>query len=119
MQPILLALGGVLTAVASVLASWSFVLARRNERRGQEIAAHSATKEETQQAFDLQQIAMANMATDNERLRERQGQLHDTVNRVVGKLGEVTAMHTRCEEQLDSVLSRLRDAEARIHELEG
>lgn len=112
MQTILIAAGGLLTAIASVMGSWALILARRNENR-------SATKDETQQAFDLQQISMANMERDNARLRERQGELHDTVNRVVEKLGEVTTMHIRCEEQLDEVLRRLRNAEARIHELGG
>lgn len=112
MQPLLLAASGILTAIASVMASWALILARRNENR-------SATKDETQQAFDLQQIAMANIERDNHRLRERTDELHNTVNRVVGKLGEVTTQHARCEDQLDTVLTRLRQAEARIHELEG
>lgn len=112
MQAYFAAAGGLLTALAGAMASWALVLARRNERR-------SANKDETQQAFDLQQVAMGNIVADNERLRARQGELHDTVNRVVGKLGEMTTQHARCEEQLDAVIGRLRVAEARIHELGG
>lgn len=112
MRDLLPAVGGILAAVASVMGSWALILARRNETR-------SFTKDETQQAFDLQQTAMGNLERDNERLRKRQDQLHDTVNRVVGKLGAMTTQHARCEEQLDTVLTRLRNAEARIHELGG
>lgn len=112
MQPILQATGPILTAVASVLAAWALILNRRNEKR-------SATKDETKQAFELQQVAMENILADNQRLRARHDELHDTVNTVVGKLGQVTSHHARCEQQLDDVISRLRNAEARIHELGG
>lgn len=111
-QPILLTLGGVLTAISGVMGAWAVILGRRNEKR-------SATKDETQQAFDLQQLAMENVSKDNERLRKRQDDLHDQVNRLVGQLGEVTVNHRKCEDQLIELGERLRLTEAQIHELGG
>lgn len=111
-QPILLAVGGLFTAVASVLAAWAVVVARRNEKQ-------NATKEEVGQAFELQQKSMENVERDNERLRKRQDELHNQVESLVGRLGETTTRHRRCEESLDEMFERLRLAEARIAELGG
>lgn len=99
-------------AVAGALSAWAVVLQRRGEKR-------NATKEEVGQAFELQQLAMANVERDNERLRARQDDLHGQVNRLVGQLGEVTAQHRRCEESLDEMRGRLRAAETQIEELLG
>jgi len=123
LQAVLVAAGGLLTALAAVLAAWALIQQRRNEKRQAlelaRISQQSATKDEIQQAFDLQQVAMENLAKDNEGLRKRQGELHDTVNRLVGQLGVMTVNHRGCEEQLDRIAERLRIAEARIHELGG
>lgn len=112
LQPVLITAGGVLTALASVMGAVALILARRNERT-------AATKEETQQAFDLQQKSMENVERDNERLRHRQDEMHETINRVLGQLAEVTTHHRRCEESLDEMHTRLRAAETRIAELGG
>lgn len=111
-QTWLTAIGAILTAIATVMGAFALVLSRRTEHK-------SATKEETQQAFDLQQVAMKNVLEDNIRLRARQDDLHKSMNSVLGKLGEMTAKHETCDRNLKATNDRLKIAEARILELGG
>jgi hypothetical protein len=122
-QSILIAIGGLFTAVSAVMGSYALIQARRTERR-------SATKEETAQAFELQQKSMENVEKDNVRLRERSDQLHDQFADLALKIHDVEYKHRKCERSLeeqsarhqtemDNLFTRLRHAEAKISELGG
>jgi chromosome segregation ATPase len=105
-------LGTVSLAVASLAGAYAAVQGRRTESR-------SANREEVEQAFEMQGKMLENYRSDNDRLREKQQEMHDTVNRTLGKLGAVTVLHQECERNLESLSARLSAAERRLAELEA
>lgn len=105
-------LGTLSLVVASLAGAYAGIQGRRTEHR-------SANREEVEQAFQFQGEMLENYRKDNQRLQEKTQEMHDTVNRTLGKLGEVTARHQECERNLMDLSSRLSMAEARISELGG
>lgn len=108
----LAAFGSLAGSVAAVIGAYALLQARRTEDK-------TATREEVGQAFDLQDKAMQHIVEENDRLRVRDKDLHDRVNTMAGKLGEMTTKHRQCEATLEDLTSRLRIAESKIAELGG
>lgn len=119
-------LGGVGTLIASVVGAFALIQKHRTDHRIAETEGKKANSEETQQAFDLQDLAMQEVVASNSRLvaeiarvREKNDKYHDDINRILGTLGEVKARERRCQDDLNALGDRLRIAEARIAELGG
>lgn len=72
-----------------------------------------------QSAQEVQTAALTRAEAEIEKLRKRNDDLHDTVNRVVGQLGETKVQHQQCQDDLRDIGNRLRIAEGRIAELGG
>lgn len=98
-------LGLLATAIGTVFGSWALIQAKRTDRK-------SATREEVQQAFDLQGEMLDRFQADNAGLRDR-------VNELIGSVHTLTDLHRQCEMDRLDTERRLHLAEARIAELGG
>jgi hypothetical protein len=119
-------LGGAGTLIASVVGFLAYMGNRKNAQKQAAIDAKKADTSETQQAFDLQDRAMQDLIASNKRLtnevgrvRDKNDEQHDTINRILGQLGETKAREQQCQRDLNALGDRLRLAEARIAELGG
>lgn len=119
-------LGGTGTLLAAVVGALALLQSRRTEHK-------TATREEVQQAFDLQDKAMKEIEESNnrltleiERVRGRNDAMHESLNGAYAKMAELSAEHRQCRtdlatlgERLDTTQNALHIAEARIAELGG
>lgn len=98
-------LGLLATAAGSLVASWALIQAKRTERK-------SATRQEVQQAFDMQGEILDRYKEDNVVLRDR-------VSELIGSVHTLTDLHRQCEADRLDTERRLHIAEAKIAELGG
>lgn len=98
-------IGGILTAVAAVLASYAVIKQRQNEGK-------SIGKDELQQALDAQNGLMDRYEKRIERLEARIEVTEKKAEDAIAARDEMNLKHRSCE-------SRLALAEARIAELGG
>lgn len=126
-------LGGFGTALAAVVGVFAFLQKRRTDREQAAITAKAMTRDEVQQAFDLQERAMAELVASNQRLtaeitrvRDKNDDMHGSLNSALAELNIVKGEHRKCErdlnalgDELRSTVGRLHIAEARIAELGG
>lgn len=105
------AFGSVAAALAALLGAYATYLGKRNEGK-------SASREETAQAFALQQLAMENQERDNERLRQRAEVMHDKLNEAYGKIGILTTQHQQCLDREVRTAERVALLERQVSQLD-
>lgn len=116
---VLTSIGLTATAIGTFVGSWALFQAKKTESK-------AATREEVNQAFEMQGTMLNRYKEDNDRLRGRNDQMHDTINRLVAQVAETKVKHEKCEKDTNAIADRLRIAEnhlrvaeARISELGG
>lgn len=115
----LITVGGFLGAVSSLMGAYAVIQSRRTEQR-------SATREETQQALDAQNVLLDRYEKRIEHLETRNNALHGQVNKALGQLAIAKETHKECEKNLKitkkehaDLATRLHIAEQKIAELGG
>jgi acetyl-CoA carboxylase carboxyltransferase component len=105
------AFGSVTAALAALLGAYATYLGKRNEGK-------SANREETQQAFALQQLAMENQERDNEKLRARAETMHDKLNEAYGKIAVLATQHQQCLDREVRTAERVALLERQVAQLD-
>lgn len=129
--------GGIAVLISAVVGVFAFLQKRYDDKQRAalekkankdraELEQKAATREEVQQAFDLQSVAMEQVKTANadliKELARQSGKyeaMHDSLNSALARVAELKAEHTKCTTDLNAMGNRLRLAEARIAELGG
>lgn len=104
--------GAIFTGSATFIGAYAIYLQRK-------AANKSATKEEVQQAFDLQDVMLGHFKEDNEYLRGRVNELHTRVSTIAGELNIMTLNHQQCENNLLATRQQLGAAVERLTIAEG
>ena len=112
-------LGSIGTLIAAVVAALALLQNRRTESK-------TATREEVQQAFELQDLAMKELEASNLRLiaeinrvRGKNDAQHDTLNTTFAKMAELKAEHNKCQRDLNALGRELRRTTGELREAQG
>lgn len=107
-------LGSLGTFIAALVGGIALVQSRRTESK-------TATRDEIQQAFDMQDKAMLELETSNTRLateiarvRGKNDAMHETLNTTFAKMAELKAEHSKCTRDLNSLGTELRSTNAEL-----
>lgn len=107
-------LGSTGTFIAAIVGGMALL---QNSRTGHK----TATKEEVQQAFDMQDKAMQELEASNgrlaaeaERMRGKYETMHSQLNDAYGKMAELKVEHRRCQIDLNALGEELRTTKAEL-----